>query len=217
MSCPARAQWQQEMFVDLQKKSNNLKTKPELLDILIEGLKSWFEQRKPEFNMHTAAHVNLIRKQSRAGWDQLLFGRFVQEWRDIQDDHLRKNKEYKQHQNGRAWVVKTIEIIWGHVYTTWEIRNAALHGVVESAQELARIETAKRETEAVYEIREDVLPRDHDVFYATLEEHYEQEPTSRGLRQWLLTWKPTLLQSAKQAVTFGTQGMVNIQNYFQFT
>ena len=95
-----------------------------------------------------------------------------------------------------------------------EIRNDTLHGIDQSSIEVARLEKAQRETAALYTVKDCVLPRDNDLFYNSIAEHYEQETTSRGLRQWLHTWKPTILQSVKEAKRLGTRGMANIRQLF---
>jgi hypothetical protein len=91
------------------------------------------------------------------------------------------------------------------------------HGIDEASREVAQLAEAKRETEALYSIKNRVMPVDRDLFYSTIDTHYEQEPTSRGLRQWLHTWKPLLLQSAQQARTIGVAGIQNIRHYFNAT
>ena len=75
------------------------------------------------------------------------------------------------------------------------------------------MEQAIKQTAALYEIRENVLPRDKKYFYESITEHHEKEPTSRGLRQWLSTWEPVLLRSAQEAAKLGTRGMNSITNY----
>ena len=77
---------------------------------------------------------------------------------------------------------KMTELIWHQLYNTWEIRNDTLHGIDQSSREVARLERATRETEALYTVKDCVLPRDKDLFYSSLAEHHIQEPTSRGLQ-----------------------------------
>ena len=214
LRCIPRQQWQQDLKTDLKKEASKIQTQPELLDILLEGLSAWFEDRQPAFNFQSVKYNALISRQNKAGWDQILYGRFVIDWRNIQDEHLHSMHNTKQQQTGRTWVTKTTKLIWHQIYTTWEIRNDTLHGIDQSSIEVARLERAMRETEALYEVKTDVLPRDYDLFYTTIDEHYEHETTSRGLRQWIHTWKPVILQSIKQATTLGTRGLANIRQFF---
>ena len=159
----------------------------------------------------------LLAKQAAVGWEQLFLGRFVNEWREIQEGHLSRLPTRTKHQTGTTWVTKVTNIIWKHVYLNWEHRNSAQHGVDAESREAILLATATRETEALYDIRDDVLPRDQELYYTSLEAHCEQETTSRGMRQWLNTWKPVLLHSLKEGQRLGTQGMLSIRHYFQPT
>jgi hypothetical protein len=202
------------MLSAVRKGSDSQNTRPELLTILQEGLLAWFENRQPVFHFTAPMYLSLIRNQSKVGWDQVLYGRFVIDWRIIQDDHLFTIKNTKQQHTGRSWITKMTTIIWSEIFTLWDIRKTALHGVDQSAKELERIESAKRETTVMYSARNKILPRDQDIFYSNEEEHFRQEPTSRGLQQWLNTWKPVIIQSVKEAEKLGTRGMNNIRNFF---
>ena len=122
-----------------------------------------------------------------------------------------------KHQTGMTWVTRVNTIIWKHVYSNWEHRNSVKHGVDSTSREVILLETAKRETAALYDIKDDVLPRDQDLYYGSMEKHYTQEPTSGGLRQWINTWQPVLLHSLKESARLGTRGMQSIRRYFQNT
>ena len=192
-------------------------TRPALADILRDIIKSWLADEPVITTGYPTLYNTLLSKQHAAGWEQLFLGRFVNEWREIQEAHLTRLPTRDKHQTGMTWVTKIISIIWKHVYLLWEIRNAAQHGIDAESREAILLATAIRETESLYDIREEVRPRDKDLYYRTIEEHCEQEPTSRGMRQWLNTWKPVLLHSLKEGRRLGTAGMRSIQQYLQPT
>ena len=83
-------------------------------------------------------------------------------------------------------------MIWKNVYATWVTRNSVRHGVDATSREAVLAEMAMKQTEELYSLRHEVLPRDRDLFYTSLEEHHQKEPTSKGLIQWLNTWEPVL-------------------------
>jgi hypothetical protein len=188
-------------------------TRPELADILLVALKLWLSDQQVIIPVHPILYASLISKQYRAGWEQLLFGRFVLEWSELQEDFLSTQPTRSKYHSGLTWVSGVNQIIWKHVYQTWENRNAAQHGVDAASREIALAEMARRETAALYDVRDTVLPRDHDLFYSSLEEHHIHEPTSRGLNQWLTTWQPVIRQSIKTATKLGTRGMASIRQY----
>ena len=107
-----------------------------------------------------------------------------------------------------------IQIIWNHVYHNWEARNADLHGVDAATRESVQYIQAQRETEEIYSQCSLVQPRDRDVFYSNTNKHFQKEPTARGLRQWLKTWKPLLLRSIQDVIATGTHRTHSIRDYF---
>ena len=102
-----------------------------------------------------------------------------------------------------------------HVRQNWESRNSAQHGIDPITRELALYGQAQREITELYNYHHSVLPGDKTLFYATLTIHWEMEPTSNGLRQWLNTWKPVVLQSIQTTIASGTAQNHSIQQYFQ--
>ncbi len=214
--CPSRP-WVPLLIRDIRGFCSRFPTRPALQQILIEGLQAWSSQSHHVFTSFPQLYNALIRNQSKIGWDQILLGRFVLEWRELQDDFLCTYRNKKKQHTGLTWVTGVTQIIWRHVYQQWEKRNKAQHGEDRTQREQILIDRAKRATAALYEVRHNVLPRDRDCFYSTLEEHYEYERTSTGLNQWLRTWKPVILQSIKQSATRSLRhlrGVSSIRSYF---
>ena len=81
-------------------------------------------------------------------------------------------------------------------------------------REQAQYAQAQRETEEIYSQRSLVQPRDQDVFYSNTHEHFQKESTARGLKQWLNTWNPLLLQSIQDSITTGTNRNHSICDFF---
>ena len=97
--------------------------------------------------------------------------------------------------DGNKWLIGIITVIWTHIHENWETWNEAHNGTDTSAQESAKYEIMKQEMMALYKHCHKVVPRDRDIFFTTTEEHFAQEPMSKGIQEWLNTWKPILLQS----------------------
>ncbi len=203
-----------ELIKDLSSFFTNFPTRPALKDILIEGIRAWSTQTRHVFTTFPSLYQALLRNQSRVGWDQILLGRFVLEWRELQDDFLSTYPRKKSRHSGLTWVTGVIQVIWRHVHAQWKVRNKAQHGEVREARERILVARAQRATEALYAIKNDVLPRDRELFYSSLEEHYEYESTSTGLNQWLLTWKPVILNSVQESVKRGLRGVSSILSHF---
>jgi hypothetical protein len=217
LRCKERSQWHDDLHIELQIFLDQNNTRPALADILQDSLHCWLADHPVVLSGYPTLFTSLIEKQNAVGWDQLLLGRFVLEWKELQEDYLSTLSKRDKHQTGTTWVTQVNTIIWKHVYLNWKHRNSVQHGVDAASREAILLDSAKRETEALYDIRDEVLPRDHDLYYGTIDEHMERETTSRGLRQWLNTWKPVLLHSVKEGKRLGTNGMRSIRQYFQNT
>ena len=70
------------------------------------------------------------------------------------------------------WLVSLITIIWNHVHKTWEAHNDNCHGIDAATRESAKYETAEQETMELYEHHDRVVLHDHDLFYASTNEHF---------------------------------------------
>ena len=139
--------------------------------------------------------------------------RFVFEWSNLQQDYIVLQTIVSEKHSGTSWITGLIQIIWNHVYHNWEARNADLHGVDAATRESAQYVQAQRETEEIYWQCSLVQPRDWDVFYSNTNEHFQEEPTDHGLRQWLNTWKLLLLRSIQDSTATGTHCIHSIRDF----
>lgn len=215
LRCTSRPEWQKEMFTALRMYFAEKPTRPALGDILIEAMKSWLSDQPVIHSGFPPIYDCLIRNQGVIGWDQIFFGRFVLDWSDLQDDYLNDLPGRKKSHTGLAWTKGVVRIIWRFVYQNWEARNSEKHGIDKDTREAKLLEMAQIETQQLYNIRNQVLPRDRALFYATLDEHYERESSSVALRQWIRTWKPTILRSIKDCATVGLRHVRAITDYIQ--
>ena len=188
-------------------------TRPALADILCEAVKQWLCGNEVILSGFPDIYKDLIVNQSNVGWSQLFLGRFVLEWAELQQEFLKSVPKVNKKKSGTTWVTKVISIMWTHVCKEWDLRNSHQHGIDAETREVKLVEQAIKQTAALYEIRDNVLPRDKQYFYESITEHHEKEPTSRGLRQWLSTWEPVLLRNAQESAKLGTRGMDSIANY----
>lgn len=212
--CCAARQWKSRFYPALTQHLSTNGTSPVLADILQAAIRSVLMDQ-PVLLPHYPPHYSpLIQRQSAIGWHQLLLGRFVTEWSALHEAYQASSDHQSTHQSGTTWVVATITLIWTHLHHNWEERNQAKHGHDSTTQEQARLLQAQKEITETYELKSKVLPRDRDVFYPSPIHHFEQEPTSTKLRQWLNTWKPTILRSVKECETQGLNAYASIRSFF---
>ena len=155
---------------------------------MITSLSKWLHNKPATFSNFPPLYNSLISRQTRIGWKQLFLGRFVFKWSDLQQDYLVLQNITSNKYSGTPWVAGVTQIIWHHVYSNWEARNADLHGIDANMIEQAQYAQAQREPEEIYSQQSLVKPCDQEVFYSNTHEHFHKESTAQGLKQWLNTW-----------------------------
>ena len=114
--------------------------------------------------------------------------------------------------DGNSWSRKILIHIFTHWNILWDSRNQDQHGKDTSTRAKALKDQVIRELEILYSIRHTVLQRDSNLFYDNIEEHQAQ-PTNT-IRQWINTYQPLILKSAKDAKTKSLLHMKPINTYF---
>jgi hypothetical protein len=69
-----RAQWQNDLLVHLRQAHGSTKSDPQLLDMLIDGLHSWFQNTSIHANRYPIHYRRLINKQTDIGWRHMFNG-----------------------------------------------------------------------------------------------------------------------------------------------
>lgn len=65
---------------------------------------------------YTSPYNQLVLRQTQVGWHQLLLGRFVTDWADLQDDHISPHSiANKKARTGSQWVVQVIDFLWDYI------------------------------------------------------------------------------------------------------
>jgi hypothetical protein len=188
------------MIASIEQFCKKFPTRPALQDLLIECLRQWLAGNPIQSQDYPWQYQSLIDNQQATGLIQLLMGRFVKEWAILEDEYL-KTVHRKPYHSGKTWVTGMIAVIWSHIYENWTDRNNDRHGHDISTQDAHRIDQARRETIELYSSRE-MVPLDiQDIFYSSLEEHFEIEQTAIGLRQWINTWGPIIRRHSQHTNT----------------
>ena len=202
------------MFHALRNYFDKTPTRPFLGDLLITGLSKWLPYEPAIFSNFPPLYNNLIFRQTQISWKQLFVSRFIFEWSDLQQDYLVLQSITSKKYSGTSWITGVTQIIWNHVYSNWEARNADLHGIDATMCKQAQYAQAQWETEEIYSQRFLVQPCDRDIFYSNTNEHFQKESTARGLKQWLNTWRPLILRSIQDGTATGTSCNHSIRNFF---
>ena len=124
MKCNIRHDWKVELMKTLFAYEREW-LDPTLHTILYKTLEAWMEDSELDFDAdYEACYKRLIDQQEKVGWNQLWFGRFVEDWRFIQDEYLQLHPHMKdKKRSGQIWVTGATEISWEHVHSCWLTRN----------------------------------------------------------------------------------------------
>ena len=208
---PARAMWRLKLLSALQKQCFTIKTDPVLIDILLGGLTNWLRQTPFTFDGFPPEYHALIQEQNNIGWVHFFQGRISTRWAETQQWHYNGFPKVKRH-DGASWSRKILLLIFTHWNILWDARNEDLHGKDTATKATATKAQIIRELESLYSYKDKVLQRDTKLFYESLDEH--KLLPSNIIRQWINTYQPLILKSAKDANTKSLLHVKPITTYF---
>ena len=208
---PSRAKWRHKLLSSLKTLCYTIKSDPTLVEILLSGLTSWLQQTpQPIVDIHPD-YAPLVHAQSEIGWNQFFQGRISTQWAEMQQWHYDGFPKVKG-RDGSSWSRKILNHIFTHWNQLWDTRNADLHGKDTTTRAIAVKEQSIRELEILYSYRHKVLQRDATYFFDSLDEH--KSLPSHIIRQWINTYQPLILKSAKDAKTKSLLNVRPITTYF---
>ena len=77
----------------------------------------------------------------------MFVGQFIFAWSDLQQDYIVFQTMTSKKYSGTLWITGVTQIIWNHVYSNWETRNADLHRIDATICEQAQYAQEQQETE----------------------------------------------------------------------
>ena len=189
---------------------DKLKSDPTIRDTLLYGLDNLFG-----FTNNPPPHLvpEVYDSQSEIGWIQIMYGRFVLQWSRSQDRYYHTHPHKRQ--TGQAWTIAMCRTIFTWYPNYWSTRNTIKHGTDITSRKAITRERTLNEMAALYNLKDEVLARDRDIFYDTIDQHINKAATSQ-LQNWISTWRPTILTSVKHAKSWAIKGVRTINHYFQF-
>ena len=208
---PTRAAWRQDTLRKLRIKGDTLGTDPILLTLLLQGLSSWLNQTFFDTSGTPPRYCQLLLEQHEIGWHQLLMGRFSLQWARLQQTHLSAQQPIKG-RSGDRWTSQMATLLLRAWLDLWELRNQDRHGKDAALKAKAKKEQTLRELELLYALRPQVLQKDRSLFFATYDQHTDK-PTHL-ICQWIHTYCPVLLKSAKDAHLRSLLNVRTITSYF---
>ena len=217
---PSRHGWRCGFLEEMCKTSQKWQTRPELRDILLDGVSGWLDHRSDDEHYLPAALYNeeferLIEKQNSIGWHHVILGRYCWEWSDFQEAHYvtRSNYNLIKKCTGNQWQAAIISQVWSQWYKLWELRNRELHGVDTTRQAQVARRNAVRALRELYALKENVEPSVQSLLMADIRDHVAN-PTWQ-IQNWLAVNENILRASFRHVKKKSIQGVRSIRQYFQ--
>jgi hypothetical protein len=135
LKCEARSDLQIKFRDSLRKHSTTAETDPVLMEMMLEGIIRWMTETpypNPRHRLPPQCQ-ELHEKQLTIGWDQMLYGRWSEHWRILQQQHLYNNNiSCNPRNNDIGWITGHITLIWNELYSAWKLPNQDRHGKDEA-------------------------------------------------------------------------------------
>jgi hypothetical protein len=213
----SRRLWRNNLFVHLRSTHKSTECDPRLLDILIDGLNTWFLHLPMDVSRYPRSYHKLIHEQTEIGWRHMFNGHLTTQWRIKQDKYLRRLKIHTRTHTGAGWALRTMTTLWRDFFVLWKERNEAIHGHDTASQQLARKRKLRLEIGFLHDNRDQVLACDSDLFLADTTEAlhtYLDVTTASQTQNWLNIWKPVILSSMASAKDLSIRGVLTLSTYF---
>ena len=198
--CPAqsRVNWRASFLRNLRQKLEQLNTRIDLQELLLEGIKAKIEGRADHtINVPPTAQT-IHEAQQEIGWDQILKGRMSSQWSTEQQHHLGR---FDKQKNGMTWATDVIQLILESWLQVWDLRNGDRHGRDAQTKAQARRAQAIRELELAYEYKDLILAHHNWILGVPLDQ--KKNLTTHAIRMWLSSFVPILEESYKEQLNTG--------------
>ena len=231
-SHPSREKWRDQLVAAITTKCVNLKSDPQLTQIMTKGLHQWLQgnDKGQEVWSFPAKYRWLVQEQNAIGWRQFFNGRVSKEWARLQDDYafvrkqreqdLRSSRERRKNDTtstcaytGTRWTSEIINEIWVQWKIVWTQRNETIHGHDSRMRVEKMHQRDALRLQHIYDNREQMEPSVRELLFETIEEH-QIHCSKPAINNWLAIHESTFIQSVKNVAKRALHGVRSIQSYF---
>lgn len=218
LKCPAhsRAQWRSHLLAQ-PRKWDNSRSDPILIDILHDGIRSYFLSTPLLPDRYPAEYHGVIRTQNILGWNQLFKARWSKQWAIQQNAHRDKYPTSTTLVEGNRWVVQLGHMLVESWLDLWQMRNAERHGQDKAHQEAFKLQVITAELNKLYNLKHSVCPSDRHLFYTNAAEHLQRHQNLSQIEEWIHLYRDAIRASAKTAkALLGIQQTRTLLDYPMF-
>jgi hypothetical protein len=134
--CPHSSlqEWRTELLQTIRRHCEDNTTRLVLLQIITNGLASWFSGTLLSTDGFSIDFHQLIHEQNAIGWYALLRGFTSRQWTMHQHTHLFHNDKVTKTVTGALWMMTLVQVIWDQIFVLWDLYKSNLHGIDANAQ-----------------------------------------------------------------------------------
>jgi hypothetical protein len=156
-------------------------------------------------------YQRLLKQQQAIGWNNLLRGKFSEDWRYLQEQYCKQCNTSMTHKQ-RQWLTKRLRTMWIRIHDLWSSRNHDRHGRSHKEKLQANLQQAQRTILALYTLRDQVLSEDRDIFFADIKNHLQQP--LRELNAWVTAHQGLIAYSVRTANLAARSNTLPITEHF---
>jgi hypothetical protein len=213
---PSRHAWRHDLLRIIRDYCEGSHTRLALLQIAVEGLRSWFRGVPLSLDTFPSEFHPLIREQNNIGWFGFLRGITSKLWTHHQHRHLHHNDLVTKSRNGAFWLVNLLSRIWDQVFVLWASYKAILHGATEVAQHAILSRTLALRIQSLQDRKLEVRSDDCRCFIPNLA-YYLSVAKPQSMRNWLSTYEPIILDGIRLARANTLVNTRSLRTYFPTT
>ena len=190
----SRIKWRRALLKDVRTTLQSLKTKNSITETFSTALSEWFDTGQVDIDKYPSVHHEALYTQTRIGWRQVLLGRLSQGWERLQGPtHLQHGRQRTPY----LWAANLVETLLRKSIELWELRNQDVHG--HNDQDRARLRRIRLQNtvNTLIALKDKCLPDQHLLFPEAPSELLEAQ--NQDLESWILSRKPIIMKSIKQA------------------
>ena len=219
----SRLEWRQGCITKVTEYCQITNTYPHLTRLLVEGLERWLAGNDAPSIALDGYPLDLhavIRQQNKVGWNQVMLGRFVTEWRRIQARYSERitqptratNSEIQSKRTPEQWLIGLISVLWDQWYLLWDDRNHDLHGRDAQQRQSQLRQEVQRQLREIYAKQQFMDPNVRALLLRDPEAHNTQ--SLQVTVNWLRMNAPIFRENIKKVRRMALKGVRSIRTYF---
>ena len=183
-SHPNRNKWRTQFIQSIRDTLKKQFTPLDTIEFISHVFSDFFQHGSIDTYKYMPQYHHLLHSQSRIGWIHMFMGRYSSEW-----DSLSTNEH---------WMATLVETTLQQVIILWETRNSEVHGQTETEQHECLLRRQRTVIKNLIDRKPYCLPSDEFLFPTDPQELLQKTSTTE-LGNWILTRRPAILNSQKQA------------------